>query len=217
MKFLETFGCIWSSKEVIIMIFGRALPGATSGSDYMKSLCTTSQSSFPRATARSRSRFHVRRHTDLTLERPPKAPKSLPMFRATCWSDTPSWRHENGPGATSRSDPSRSLPKPGATSRSDTVKSLWPALSERPYQSDAKKSLAFSSLGDTKTGPERRLAATPPGRSRSLERPLGATTGGEVLEIVEDGEGKTMKYVSEAYESEDGKLWIGVLNGRLGD
>lgn len=40
---------------------------------------------------------------------------------------------------------------------------------------------------------------------------------GEVLEIVEDGEGKTMKYVSEAYESEDGKLWIGVLTGRLGD
>ncbi|KAF3548659.1 hypothetical protein DY000_02004878 [Brassica cretica] len=47
-------------------------------------------------------------------------------------------------------------------SRSDTVKSLRPALSERPYQSDAEKSLTFSSPGDTKTGPERRLAATPP-------------------------------------------------------
>ena len=30
MEFLETFGCIWSSKEVIRVIFGRALPGATS-------------------------------------------------------------------------------------------------------------------------------------------------------------------------------------------
>ncbi|KAF3513223.1 hypothetical protein F2Q69_00002497 [Brassica cretica] len=38
--------------------------------------------------------------------------------------------------------------------------------------SDAEKSLAFSSLGDTKMGPERRIAATPPGRSRSLERLL---------------------------------------------
>ncbi|KAF3581854.1 hypothetical protein DY000_02033187 [Brassica cretica] len=73
MEFLETFGCIWSSKEVIRVIFGRALPGATSPSDYMKSLCTTSRSDFPRATARSRSRFHVRRHTNLTLERPPRA------------------------------------------------------------------------------------------------------------------------------------------------
>ncbi|KAF3559447.1 hypothetical protein F2Q69_00010675 [Brassica cretica] len=27
---LETFGCIWSSKEVIRVIFGRALPRATS-------------------------------------------------------------------------------------------------------------------------------------------------------------------------------------------
>ncbi|KAF3513898.1 hypothetical protein F2Q69_00004186 [Brassica cretica] len=60
-------------------------------------------------------------------------------------------------------------------SRSDTVKLLRPALLERPYQSNAEKSLTFSSLGDTKTGPERRLAATPPGRSRSLERPPGAT------------------------------------------
>ncbi|KAL0687143.1 hypothetical protein Bca4012_086820 [Brassica carinata] len=30
MEFLETLGCIWSSKEVIRVIFGRALPGATS-------------------------------------------------------------------------------------------------------------------------------------------------------------------------------------------
>ncbi|KAF3485472.1 hypothetical protein F2Q69_00055078 [Brassica cretica] len=32
--------------------------------------------------------------------------------------------HENGPGATSRNDPSRSLSKPGATSRSDYWRSL---------------------------------------------------------------------------------------------
>ena len=91
MEFLKTFGCIWSSKEVIRVIFGRALPGATSRSDYMKSLCTTSRSDFPRATARSRSRFHVRRHTDLTpgVTSQSDVPKSLPMFRATCWSDTP--------------------------------------------------------------------------------------------------------------------------------
>lgn len=32
---------------------------------------------------------------------------------------------------------------------------------------------------------------------------------GEILEILEDKEGKTMKYVSEAYEREDGKIWFG--------
>ncbi|KAG5397990.1 hypothetical protein IGI04_019804 [Brassica rapa subsp. trilocularis] len=69
MEFLETFGYIWSSKEVIRVVFGRALPGATSQSDYMRSLCTTSRSDSSRATARSRSRFHIRRHTYLTLER----------------------------------------------------------------------------------------------------------------------------------------------------
>ena len=42
---------------------------------------------------------------------------------------------------------------------------------ERRDRSDTARSLA-------KSDPERRLAATPPGRSRSLERPLGATTGG---------------------------------------
>ncbi|KAF2577968.1 hypothetical protein F2Q70_00013579 [Brassica cretica] len=55
MEFLGTFGCIWSSKEVIRVIFGRALPGATSRSDYMKSMCITSRSDQPRATISSRS------------------------------------------------------------------------------------------------------------------------------------------------------------------
>ena len=102
MEFLESFGCIWSSKEVIRVIFGRALPGATSRSDYMKSLWHTSQSDLIGATQRGRSRLH----------------------------------HP-----------------------------------ERRDRSDAARSLA-------KSDPERRLAATPPGRSRSLERPPGATTGG---------------------------------------
>ncbi|WZY88185.1 hypothetical protein YC2023_044920 [Brassica napus] len=42
-------------------------------------------------------------------------------------------------------------------------------LLERPYQSDREKSLAVSSLGDARTSPERPLAATQRGRSRSLE------------------------------------------------
>ncbi|CAA7060546.1 unnamed protein product [Microthlaspi erraticum] len=32
---------------------------------------------------------------------------------------------------------------------------------------------------------------------------------GEILEILEDKEGKTMQYVSEAYERDDGKIWFG--------
>ncbi|CAH2063898.1 unnamed protein product [Thlaspi arvense] len=32
---------------------------------------------------------------------------------------------------------------------------------------------------------------------------------GKILEILEDSQGKTMKYLSEAYEREDGKLWFG--------
>ncbi|KAF3611618.1 hypothetical protein DY000_02048712 [Brassica cretica] len=84
MEFLETFGCIWSSKEVIRVIFGRALPGATSRSDYMKSLCTTSRSDFPRETARNRSRMWC---GDTKIEHPGATsqsalPRSLPA-RAT--------------------------------------------------------------------------------------------------------------------------------------
>nr|VDD09800.1 unnamed protein product [Brassica oleracea] len=32
---------------------------------------------------------------------------------------------------------------------------------------------------------------------------------GEIVEILEDKEGKTMQYVSEAYERDDGKIWFG--------
>ncbi|KAG5378641.1 hypothetical protein IGI04_026483 [Brassica rapa subsp. trilocularis] len=117
MEFLETFGCIWSSKEVIRVVFGRALPGATSRSDYMRSLCTTSRSDSSRATARSRSRFHIRRHTYLTLERPLRATyQGRSRSRATRWSDTPK--------SLATSCPETPKIGPGATSRSDTCKSL---------------------------------------------------------------------------------------------
>ncbi|KAF3509832.1 hypothetical protein F2Q69_00005454 [Brassica cretica] len=69
MENLETLGCIWSSKEVIRVIFGRALPGATSPerlsqvtparatyrSDAMNSLTLYASERPPRATRRSRS------------------------------------------------------------------------------------------------------------------------------------------------------------------
>ncbi|KAF2566714.1 hypothetical protein F2Q68_00024344 [Brassica cretica] len=69
MEFLETLGCIWSSKEVIRVIFGRAQPEATSlerlsqvtparatyRSDAMNSLALYASERPPRATRRSRS------------------------------------------------------------------------------------------------------------------------------------------------------------------
>ncbi|KAF3525060.1 hypothetical protein F2Q69_00048298 [Brassica cretica] len=69
MESLETLGCIWSSKEVIRVIFGRPLPGETSPerlsqvaparatyrSDAMNSLALYASERPPRATRRSRS------------------------------------------------------------------------------------------------------------------------------------------------------------------
>ncbi|WZZ57433.1 hypothetical protein YC2023_057540 [Brassica napus] len=112
------------------MIFGRALPGATSQSDYMKSLCTTSRSDFPRATARSRSRFHVRRHTYLTLERPPRA---TCRSRSRCSERPVGATHQGGSHPLVRRHQNRAS---------------WSDLSERPTkvapsQSDQRKSLAF--------------------------------------------------------------------------
>ena len=142
MEFLETFGSIWSSKEVIRVIFGRALPGATSRSDYMKSLCTTSRSDFPRATARSRSRFHVRRHTDLTLERPP---------RATCRSRS---RCSERPVGATHQGRSRPLV------RRHQSRASWSDPSERPTkvapsQSDQPRA-TISSRSSQSDLPERR-------------------------------------------------------------
>ncbi|KAG5387400.1 hypothetical protein IGI04_038870 [Brassica rapa subsp. trilocularis] len=116
MEFLETFGTA----------------GATSRSDGMRSLCTTSRSDSSRATAQGRSRFHVWRHTftprsDLPERRAEVAPEAQSDHtRATGRSRSVfiTRRRENEPGATSRSDTARSLPKPGATCRSDGLRSL---------------------------------------------------------------------------------------------
>ncbi|KAF3518468.1 hypothetical protein DY000_02061546 [Brassica cretica] len=74
MEFLESFECIWSSNEVIRVIFGRALPGATSRSDYMKSLCTTSRSDFPRATYQGRSQPERPAQSDYLKSLQPERP-----------------------------------------------------------------------------------------------------------------------------------------------
>ncbi|CAF1823346.1 unnamed protein product [Brassica napus] len=77
-----------------------------------------------------------------------------------------------------QSDLGRAIPRcrsrlhhPERRGRSDTARSLAISDPERRDWSDTARSLA-------KSGPERRLAATPPGRSRSLERPPGATNRG---------------------------------------
>ncbi|ESQ44375.1 hypothetical protein EUTSA_v10006039mg [Eutrema salsugineum] len=46
------------------------------------------------------------------------------------------------------------------------------------------------------------------GKPHGIILKLSGETG-EILETLEDSEGTTMKYVSEAYEREDGKLWLG--------
>ncbi|KAG5379056.1 hypothetical protein IGI04_026898, partial [Brassica rapa subsp. trilocularis] len=120
MEFLETFGCIWSSKEVIRVVFGRALPGATSRSDGMRSLCTTSRSDSSRATAQSRSPTF---QSDV-LKSLPKLRATLPERQGEVARHFGSRKHEIALGATSRSDPARSLPKPRATCWSDLPRSL---------------------------------------------------------------------------------------------
>ncbi|WZY94605.1 hypothetical protein YC2023_066934 [Brassica napus] len=132
MEFLETFGCIWSSKEVIRVVFGRALPGATSRSDGMRSLCTTSRSDSSRATAQSRSHTHFDLGATFqsdVLKSLPKLGATLPERQGEVARHFGSRRHEIALGATSRSDPARSLPKPGATCRSDEPRSLRVSIS----------------------------------------------------------------------------------------
>ncbi|KAF3508474.1 hypothetical protein F2Q69_00005070 [Brassica cretica] len=91
MKFLETFGCIWSSKEVFKVIIGRAAhesdqSGAT----------PSSRSDLPiRATGKGRSRFHhpetrERVRSDLSQRHSEVAPEAwsdLSERRAENWSD----------------------------------------------------------------------------------------------------------------------------------
>ena len=52
------------------------------------------------------------------------------------------------------------------------------------------------------------VSAAPSTISTAVAVKISGETG-EVLELLEDKEGKTMKYVSEAYERDDGKLWFG--------
>ncbi|KAG5385148.1 hypothetical protein IGI04_036618 [Brassica rapa subsp. trilocularis] len=108
MEFLETFGCIWSSKEVFKVIIGR----------------TTHRSDLTGVTLAT------------SLERLLEVARSFV-----------SRRHEIALGATSRSDPARSLPKPGATCRSDEPRSLRPPgggsslFLEKPPKTFGKSSL----------------------------------------------------------------------------
>ena len=101
--------------------------GATSRSDGMRSLCTTSRSDSSRATAQSRSRFHVRRHTsrsrsDLSQRPSEVAPEAWSdLSRATGRSRSPSWFPETR--NRSRSDLSQ---RP-----SEVAPEAWSDLSER--------------------------------------------------------------------------------------
>ncbi|KAF3502052.1 hypothetical protein F2Q69_00044124 [Brassica cretica] len=103
-----------------------------------------------------------------------------PCFESLDFTSEPARVRGGEPGAVARLMGLESLPVADKTrvvleyhiEFLETFECIWSSK-----ESDAEKSLAFSSLEDTKTRPERRLAATPPGRSRSLERPLGATTG----------------------------------------
>ncbi|KAF3516410.1 hypothetical protein DY000_02061884 [Brassica cretica] len=106
MEFLGTFGCVWSSKEVIKVIIGRAVHGIDPAG----------------ARPRGRSPFTLR--SDL-LERQGEvapAPRSTSPQRhpevARVYVDL---RETNKPGATSHSDHLRSLPAPKA---SDVPRSL---------------------------------------------------------------------------------------------
>uniref|UniRef100_A0A0D2ZUK7 Uncharacterized protein n=1 Tax=Brassica oleracea var. oleracea TaxID=109376 RepID=A0A0D2ZUK7_BRAOL len=142
MEFLETFGYIWSSRKVIRVIFGRALPGATSRSDYMKSLAN-----WPELHGEV-ARVSIARHPSQS---------DLPERRSEVACVSMAGRHKTKPGATSQSDPLRSLPKDGATCRSDMPSTAWSDFPERlhevavthtperPGQSDIERSLAFGS------------------------------------------------------------------------
>ncbi|WZZ03830.1 hypothetical protein YC2023_089751 [Brassica napus] len=74
---LKPFKTIWKIKSDL----WTSTAGATSRSDGMRSLCTTSRSDSSRATAQGRSRFHVWRHTftprsDLPERRAEVAPEA---------------------------------------------------------------------------------------------------------------------------------------------
>ncbi|KAL0673368.1 hypothetical protein Bca4012_001349 [Brassica carinata] len=95
MEFLETLGCIWSSKEVIRVIFGRALPGAT------------------RATYRSDA-----------MNTPPIRRSDLPERQGEVAPAPPGRSRRNDPGATSRSDVPRIVSRLKVDSLIDHLPSL---------------------------------------------------------------------------------------------
>ncbi|WZZ69920.1 hypothetical protein YC2023_081290 [Brassica napus] len=120
MKFLETFGCNWSPKEVFKVIIGRS-PYRSDQSGATPS----SRSDLPiRATGKSRSRFdhpemRERVRSDLSQRHSEVAPEAWSDYserRAEVARIFITRKRENESGATSRSDTARSLPKHGATS-----------------------------------------------------------------------------------------------------
>ncbi|KAG5395042.1 hypothetical protein IGI04_025005 [Brassica rapa subsp. trilocularis] len=139
MEFLETFGCIWSSKEVIRVVFGRALPGATSRSDGMRSLCTTSRSDSSRATAQSRSQRRA--------EVAPEAWSDL--TRATGRSRSPFWFSETR--NRSRSDLSQRPSEVAPEAQSDVLERLAEVAARRLSARIHVFSRAFLSFYDAPT------------------------------------------------------------------
>ena len=137
MEFLGLFGCIWSSKEVKYVIIGRAEQGSEvpqrrhevapkhlserpSWSD-LAGATPWSRSPYssrwkPRATCPER-RTEVARISHPSRSDLPKRHPEVARFSMAR-------RHEAKPGATSQSDPLRSLPMARATSRSDMPRSL---------------------------------------------------------------------------------------------
>ncbi|KAG5383224.1 hypothetical protein IGI04_034694, partial [Brassica rapa subsp. trilocularis] len=108
MEFLGTFGCIWSLKDVKQVIIGRAEHGSE----------VPQRRHEPRATCPKRRTEVARISHPSRSDLPKRHPEVARVSMAR--------RQEAKPGATSQSDPLRSLPKAGATCRSDMPRSLRP-------------------------------------------------------------------------------------------
>ncbi|KAG5416078.1 hypothetical protein IGI04_003645, partial [Brassica rapa subsp. trilocularis] len=106
MEFLGTFGCIWSLKDVKQVIIGRAEHGSE----------VPQRRHEPRATCPERRTEVARISHPSRSDLPKRHPEVARVSMAR--------RQEAKPGATSQSDPLKSLPKAGATCRSDMPRSL---------------------------------------------------------------------------------------------
>ncbi|KAF3590042.1 hypothetical protein F2Q69_00027656 [Brassica cretica] len=155
--------------------------GATSRSDAMRSLQTTSQSDLAGATPRSHSPFHPGGSRKLTRndlsERPlqvtPEAQSDLarvtPRGRSRFYRvTTTQWSQSDLSERPTKVIIGRAKHGSDITERRHEVAPNY--LSERPRWSDPEKSLAISSRWKLKTDPERPIRATTPGRSRSPEQ-----------------------------------------------